>query len=166
MIIRTIRESDAEQFLNLCNKLDTETQFMMLEPGERTTTPEEQRTQIEHLLKHENQTIFVAEHDDQLVGYLAAIGGEFKRNRQSAYIIIGILQAFTGQGIGTKLFQMLEEWAQKQHIYRLELTVMIHNKAGVTLYKKQGFEIEGTKRHSLLVNGQFVDEYYMAKLLE
>ena len=166
MIIRTIRESDAEQFLNLCNKLDIETQFMMLEPGERTTTPEEQRDQIEHLLKYENQTIFVAEHGDQLVGYLAAIGGEFKRNRQSTHIIIGILQAFTGQGIGTKLFQLLEEWAHKQHIHRLELTVMTHNKAGVTLYKKQGFEIEGMKRHSLLVNGQFVDEYYMAKLLE
>ncbi len=45
MIIRKIHESDAEQFLNLCNKLDTETQFMMLEPGERSTTTEEQRTQ-------------------------------------------------------------------------------------------------------------------------
>jgi RimJ/RimL family protein N-acetyltransferase len=166
MIIRTIRESDAEQFLNLCNKLDTETQFMMLEPGERTTTPEEQRTQIEHLLKYENQTIFVAEHGDQLVGCLAALGGQFKRNRHSVYIIIGILQAFTGQGIGTKLFQTLEEWAQQQHIHRMELTVMAHNKAGVALYKKQGFEIEGTKRHSLLVNGQYIDEYYMAKLLE
>jgi hypothetical protein len=41
MIIRKIHESDAEQFLNLCNKLDTETQFMMLEPGERSTTTEE-----------------------------------------------------------------------------------------------------------------------------
>ncbi len=166
MIIRTIRESDAEQFLNLCNKLDTETQFMMIEPGERTTTAKEQRTQIEHLLKHENQTIFVAESGDQLVGYLAAIGGEFKRDRQSVYIVIGILQAFTGQGIGTKLFQMLEEWAHHHHIHRLELTVMSHNKAGLALYKKQGFEIEGTKRHSLLLNGQFVDEYYMAKLLD
>jgi RimJ/RimL family protein N-acetyltransferase len=139
---------------------------MMLEPGERTITPEEQRTQLEDLLKHENQTIFVAEHNDQLVGYLAAIGGQSKRNRQSVYIIIGILQAFTGQGIGTKLFQTLEEWAHQQHIHRLELTVMSHNKAGVALYKKQGFEIEGTKRHSLMVNGQFVDEYYMAKLLD
>ncbi len=166
MIVRTIRESDAEQFLNLCNKLDTETQFMMLEPGERTTTPEEQRTQIEHLLTYENQTIFVAEHRNQLVGYLAALGGQFKRNRHSVYIIIGILQAFTGQGIGTKLFQTLEEWAQQQHIHRMELTVMAHNKAGIALYKKQGFEIEGTKRHSLLVNGQYIDEYYMAKLLE
>jgi ribosomal protein S18 acetylase RimI-like enzyme len=138
MIIRTIRESDAEQFLNLCKKLDDETQFMMLEPGERKTTKEEHRDQIESLLKQENQTIFVAEHDNHIVGYLAAYGGDFMRNRHSAYLIIGILQAFTGQEIGTQLFQTLEEWAQQQHIHRLELTVMTHNKAGITLYRKQG----------------------------
>jgi len=60
----------------------------------------------------------------------------------------------------------LEEWAQQHHIHRLELTVMAHNNAGVALYKKQGFEIEGTKRHSLLINGQYVDEFYMSKLLD
>ena len=139
---------------------------MMLEPGERLTTLVEQRAQIERLLMLENQTIFVAEYNGQLVGYLAALGGEFQRNRHSVYIIIGILQAFTGQGIGTQLFRTLEEWAQLQRIHRLELTVMVHNEAGLALYKKKGFEIEGTKRDSLLVNGKYVDEYYMAKLLD
>src|SRR5437660_3554008 len=166
MIIRTIREDNAEQFLSLCKQLDMETQFMLLEPGERKTTLEEQRTQIEILLRQENQTIFVAEQDNQLVGYLAASGGMFKRSRHSAYLVIGILQAFTGHGIGTQLFQRLEEWTKQQHIHRLELTVMTHNTAGIALYKKQGFAIEGTKRHSLLINGQYVDEFYMSKLLD
>jgi len=166
MIIRTICEDDAEQFLSLCTQLDLETQFMLLEPGERKTTLEEQRTQIETLLRQENQTIFVAEQDDQLVGYLAASGGTFKRTRHSAYLVIGVLQAFRGQGIGTQLFQKLEEWAKQQHIHRLELTVMTHNTAGIALYKKQGFAIEGTKRHSLLIHGQCIDEFYMAKLLD
>ena len=112
---------------------------MLLEPGERKITLEEQRTQLELLLRQENQTIFVAEQDHQLVGYLAASGGEFKRNRRCAYLVIGILHAFTRQGIGTQLFQSLEEWALQQHIHRLELTVMTHNTAGIALYKKQGF---------------------------
>ena len=166
MIIRTIREEDAGQFLGLCKQLDVETQFMLLEPGERTTTLVEQQTQIDILLKQENQTIFVAEQDNRLVGYLEASGGTFKRNRHSAYLVIGILQAFTGRGTGTQLFQTMEEWARQHHIHRLELTVMTHNTAGIALYKKQGFVIEGTKRHSLLINGQYVDEYYMSKLLD
>lgn len=166
MIIRTICLDDAEQFLDLCTRLDEETQFMMLEPGERTITVEEQREDIERLLSKENSTIIVAEEAGQLVGYLAVLGGEFKRNKHTAYIIIGILQAFTGRGVGSKLFTAVEQWAHQNAIHRLELTVMAHNKAGIALYKKRGFEIEGTKKHSLLVNGQYIDEYYMAKLVD
>ena len=166
MLIRTIREDDAEQFLNLCKQLDTETQFMLLDPGERTTTIEEQRAQIDLLLRHENHTILVAEQDNQLVGYLEASGGMFNRNRHSTHIVIGILQAFTGQGIGTQLLEQLEEWAKQRQIHRLELTVMAHNTRGIALYKKQGFVTEGTRRDALLLNGHFMDEFYMSKLLD
>jgi len=147
-------------------KLDQETQFMMFEPGERTTTVEEQRKQIARLLLQENSATFVVEHNGQLVGYLSAFGGEFRRNKHSAYIVIGMLQAFTGKGIGGQLFAAVEAWAHSKSISRLELTVMVHNSAGLALYRKRGFTIEGTKKHSLLINGRYVDEYYMTKLLD
>ena len=166
MLIRIIQLDDAKQLLNLRKKLDQETQFMLFEPGERTTTVEEQREQIQRLLLQENSTIFVVEHNGQLVGYLEAVGGQLRRIRHSVHIVIGILQDFTGQGIGGQLFAALEEWAHQKSITRLELTVMTHNQAGLALYKKRGFTIEGTKKHSLLINGQYVDEYYMAKLLD
>ncbi|WP_407927862.1 GNAT family N-acetyltransferase [Gracilibacillus suaedae] len=48
---------------------------------------------------------------------------------------------------------------------RMELTVAASNRSAVALYKKIGFEIEGTKRKALLVENEYLDEYYMAKLL-
>jgi RimJ/RimL family protein N-acetyltransferase len=78
---------------------------------------------------------------------------------------MGILQSFTGQGIGTMLLGELERWAHQNKIHRLELTAIVHNAAGLALYRKMGFETEGTKRHSLFINGSYVDECYMAKLL-
>jgi RimJ/RimL family protein N-acetyltransferase len=134
MIIRSIRENDSENFLLLCNQLDQETQFMMFEPGERTTTVAEQRQRIQSMLSQDNQNIFVAELDNQLVGFLGASGGRFQRNRHSAYLVIGILQAFAGQGLGTQFFQLLEDWALQHNLHRLELTVMCHNKQAVHLY--------------------------------
>jgi RimJ/RimL family protein N-acetyltransferase len=163
--VREIREQDAEAFLNLCKQLDKETQFMMLEPGERLTTVEGQRERIRNILLKDNQTILVAEDNDKLVGYLGALGGNYKRNRSTVYIIIGVLQAFTDQGVGTELFTGLERWAREHKMHRLELTVMIHNDRAIHVYKKMGFEIEGTKKHSLFVNEVYVDEYYMARLL-
>ena len=165
VIIRTVYENDAENFLNLCKKLDDETSFMMLEPGERAATVEETRARIAQVLTRQNSTILVAECDGQLVGYIEASGGEFRRNRHNASLVIGLLQAYSGQGIGTRLFNVLEAWARQHQLHRLELTAMVHNQAGVTLYKKRGFEIEGVRRHAMVVNGSYVDEYYMAKVL-
>jgi RimJ/RimL family protein N-acetyltransferase len=163
--IREIKEDDAEKFLDLCSQIDAETSFMMFEPGERPTTIEEQRCEIREILLRDNQTIFVAENDGQLIGYLTACGGRYKRNRQTAYIITGILRGFTSQGIGKKLFEKMEQWAKRKDIHRLELNVVAHNEAAVALYRKMGFEIEGKKKHSLLIDDTYADEYWMAKLL-
>ncbi len=165
MILRQIKEEDAERFLELRDRLDEETKFMMLEPGERTVTIKEQQGQINEILSKENQKIFVVEDKNQLVGFLQAFGGRYKKNKHSVYIVMGILKVYSRKGIGTKLFGKLEKWAKQNKIHRLELFVMIHNKAAIALYKKMGFKTEGTKKHSLLVDGLWIDEYCMAKLL-
>lgn len=166
MNIRTIRESDNEQFLHLGKLLDEETQFMLLEPGERTMSVEEQTRRIRNVLSHDNQMIFVAEHDRQLVGFLGAYGGNFRRNHHCVYIVIGIRQNFTDQGIGRQLFNTLEKWALNHKVHRLELTVMSHNERAIHLYQKMGYRIEGTKQDSLWINNRYVDEYHMAKILD
>jgi RimJ/RimL family protein N-acetyltransferase len=163
--LRTIREEDAEQFLSLCLQLDEETHFMMLEPGERTTTVEQQRGRIRQVLERSNQTILVAEADGRLVGYLAGLGGEYRRNAKTVHIVIGVLQSYSGQGIGKRLFQALEEWALERGLHRLELTVMTHNQRGIALYQRMGYQVEGVKRDDLFIDGGYIDQYMMAKLL-
>jgi len=138
---------------------------MMLEPGERTTSVEEQSQRIKHVLSTDNQIIFVAEDENRLVGFLGAYGGGFQRNHHCAYIVTGILQQYVGQGLGAQFFKALDEWATAHNIHRLELTVMCNNERAIHLYKKMGFVIEGSKKDSLLVNDNYVDEYYMAKML-
>ena len=164
-IIREIRESDSENFLSLCRQLDHENKFMMLEPGERKTTIDKQKQRIFEVLSSDNGIVFGAEEAKLLAGYLSAIGGRFTRNRHAAYIVIGILERFTGKGLGTAFFGKLEDWAKSHAIHRLELSVMVHNQRGIGLYQKMGFAIEGVKRDSLLVDGSYVDEYYMSKLI-
>lgn len=163
--IREIAIGDAEKFLKLCKRLDEETTFMLLEPGERSTTKEQQEDRIRTILGNQNQMIFVAEVEGDLVGYIAGLGGSYRRNRHKADIVIGILQADTGRGLGLHLFQTLETWAQEQGLHKLELTVMAHNERAIGLYRKMGFRVEGISVDSLLVDGRFVDELDMAKIL-
>ena len=164
-IIRQITLDDAEAFLNLRTQLDYETKFMMLEPGERQTTIEQERERLMSLLAADNSMVFLAETDGNPIGFLWANGGTFRRNHHSVHIIIGIRAAHTNQGIGTRLFQECESWARERGLHRLELTVMTSNHLGIALYKKMGFQIEGTALDALRVGGTYVDLHYMSKLL-
>ena len=56
--------------------------------------------------------------------------------------------------------------AKESGIVRLELTVECENDGAKTLYERMGFEIEGIRPKSMKVNGRFVDEYYMGKILK
>jgi len=138
---------------------------MLVEPGERSTDTDLERERLAGVLSRPNQTLIVAETDDQLVGYVAVLGGHYRRNRHSAHIVIGVLAAFAGEGIGGSLLDEASSWSKGVGIHRLELTVMAHNDRAIRLYERKGFVREGTRRHALLVNGAWVDELHMAKLL-
>ncbi|MDW7650138.1 MAG: GNAT family N-acetyltransferase [Bacillota bacterium] len=166
MVIREIREDDAPAFLDLQKQIEEESMFMLLTPGERETAVEEKRKLIRDVLSRDNQTIFVVENDKgELVGYLRALGGEYEKTKHCAYITVGVLEEYTGQGLGTSLLETLDRWAQQKGLHRLELIVMQNNEPAVNLYRKMGYDIEGTKKDSLMVGDEFVDEYYMGKLI-
>lgn len=162
MQIRKAAPEDAEKLVNLMKHVE-QSEFMLLEPGERKTEPEQLSKRIEAL--GEDSAILLAEDADGIVGYMFAMGEGVRRKRHSAYIALGIAEGQRGKGIGTELVRALDSWAALISLHRLELTVMETNAAGLALYKKAGFEVEGTKRDSLLINGQFVNEYYMAKII-
>lgn len=165
MKIRHIEMEDAQSFARLLLQVDEESEFMLFEGGERTMDVSSAEARIKTVKSENNSTIIVAEDQGKLVGYLMAMGGQARRNRHSAYLVVGLLKDYRGQGLGTRMFQKLEEWSREKNIHRLELTVISKNKAGVALYKKMGFEMEGVKKDSLYINGEYVDEYYMGKLL-
>lgn len=164
MNIRPIEVRDAEQYLALSKKLD-ESNFMLHEPGERKTTLEQQTKSIETILSKKNNIIFVAEVEGNLVGFIAAIGNQFQRNKHCAYLVIGVLDMYQGQGIATKLFNRVFDWAKEVKLSRLELTVIKDNNKAFNLYKKMGFTLEGEKVNSLIIDGNPTSEYYLYKLL-
>jgi len=165
--IRPLTLADAPAFLALLRLLDQETTFMLYEPGERRTTLAQLLGEIERLDHAPNRAIFVAATaENDLAGYIAATGGSARRNRHKADLTIAVTQEHSGQGLGTRLMQTIEEWARAQGLHKLELTVMAHNERAIALYRKMGFRDEGRQADSLLVNGRYIDELSLGKLLD
>ncbi len=162
-----LRIEEIECFWNLLNTLDNETNYMMYEPKERAqcTNIQELCADIKSNVINGADFLLIASEDDKIVGYIRAERGKFRRNFHTAYIVVGVLRDYAGKGIGTTFFKELDKWASQNNVHRLELTVECRNHAAMHLYKKSGFKIEGTRAKSMLVEGNFVDEYYMAKIL-
>ncbi len=156
--------ADAAALLALKQQLDRETSFMLLEPDERTETAQDIAADLERPAGS-NSVIILAEGMGGAVGYADVRGGEFRRNRTTAYLVIGVLATASGQGVGSGLLRAIEGWAPPRGIHRLELTVMAGNERARRLYERMGFEVEGRRRECLTVDGQLVDEVYMGKLL-
>ncbi|SMP17166.1 Protein N-acetyltransferase, RimJ/RimL family [Laceyella tengchongensis] len=165
MHIRPVKHTDADMLFTFFEQLDRETNFLLFEPGERNPSRQRQEIRLQQILESNSERMWVVTDEQRISGYLGLRRGNVHRNRHAAIIAMGLLQSCCGQGWGAKLLQHAESWARGHQIHRLGLTVMTHNERALRLYQKQGFVIEGLQKDSLLVNGTYVDEYLMAKIL-
>lgn len=109
--------------------------------------------------------LFIAVEERKIIGFLGGTGGKVNRNRHSIHIAMGVLITKQRRGIGSQLLDAFIEWAESNLFHRIELSVMENNANAKALYEKTGFKTEGIKYDSLKVNGKYINEYFMAKLI-
>nr|WP_281241405.1 GNAT family N-acetyltransferase [Salimicrobium halophilum] len=165
MDYRPLDIDDAQQFLKLNKELD-ESGYMLYAPGERKMSVEEQQQLIHKITEDPSSDLLVGEENGEITGFILMKGNELERNRHAAYLALGVKEAWRGQGIGKALLRQAFRWAREKGVSRLELTVLKGNKTAIHMYKQMGFKIEGEKVHSLKIDGEYRNEYYMYKLLK
>ncbi len=87
------------------------------------------------------------------------------RRRHVGRIGMAVRDDWQGKGIGTALMEAAVDLADNWlGLTRIELEVYTDNQAGITLYEKFGFEMEGTHRRFAFRAGEYVDAYSMARI--
>lgn len=109
--------------------------------------------------------LLVAELEGAVVGAAGLHpAGASQRRRHAWSIGISVLADAQGRGVGSALMAGLCDYADRWvGALRLELSVYTDNARALGLYKKFGFEIEGTMRGYAMRDGQFTDTYAMAR---
>lgn len=103
-------------------------------------------------------------------GEIVAMGGldlfpKSPRRRHAGHIGLAVHDKWQSKGVGTALMKALIDVADKWlNLSRLELTVFNDNEPALRLYKKLGFEVEGTHRKFAFRDGSYVDAYTMARV--
>jgi L-phenylalanine/L-methionine N-acetyltransferase len=111
--------------------------------------------------------LLVAEIDGKVVGNCGLhTVSKSPRRKHVGTIGISVHDAWHGRGVGRALLAAAIDIADNWIAYtRLELTVYTDNAPALALYRKFGFEAEGTHRNFALRDGGFVDALAMARLV-
>ncbi len=115
---------------------------------------------------NDNQRHFVAiAKDGELLGHLALNLSTKPRLKHSASFGVAVAKASRGKGVGRFLLEHLVSYCDEElELARLELEVHANNAAALSLYKSFGFEVEGTKRQAVLVEGELIDIIIMSRV--
>lgn len=117
----------------------------------------------------------LAENQENVFELVACVEGEIvgqvflqiftrPRRKHVGQIGMSVRDDYQGQGVGSALMQAAVDMADRWlNVLRLELDVYTDNEPAVRLYKKFGFEIEGTLKKYAFRDGEYVDVYAMAR---
>lgn len=165
VVIRQIKAADYDVIMDFLEEMSLQDTFTNQYPGQPKKDRESSIKQYENpnnlflMVELANNkvvgvsNISIAKPNHPIVGRNAGFG-------------ISILSSHQGVGLGTKLMQMMEDWARERNMHRIEGKVRTYNPKAISLYLKQGFYIEGRHLEASFIEGKWCDEYSIAKILE
>jgi RimJ/RimL family protein N-acetyltransferase len=164
--IRDATPQDAASLIGLRKAIFGESDFMLYAPSEYTVSSNDVVRQIERISQSGDSRLLLTDSEGMLVGFLTVTGSDVPRRRHAASIVVGVLRDYWGRGIAGAMLSEVLRWAPTVGISRLELGVMTENQRAIALYKRFGFQVEGTRRRAYIVGNKPVDEHLMAHVDE
>ncbi|WP_189799410.1 GNAT family N-acetyltransferase [Tateyamaria sp. syn59] len=107
-------------------------------------------------------THLVAVDGDAVVGWCDILPHSAAVRRHIGVLGIGVLQTYRGHGLGRALLSRALADVSTQRFAKIELRVRASNTAACHLYRSMGFQVEGTLRDDIRVNGVSDSTYCMA----
>jgi putative acetyltransferase len=159
ILVRPVREDDADDLYAIISRPEVSKTLVFTPSIEFSDTLEwiEKRDPHQHRL--------VAEVDGLVVGSGTMTAVTRARRNHTGELGLMVRPDYWNLRVGTSLMAGLLNIADNWlNLKRIELSVFCHNTAAVRLYENFGFEIECTMRDNVFGEGQFQDEYFMARL--
>lgn len=132
--------------------------------GFRITEEREARF-IERFRKNPDEVMYVVKYCDTVVANAVIERERIPRLSHRARLTLTVLRAFWGQGIGSRLMEMMINFAKDTGAAVISLECRADNERAVSLYTRFGFRTVGTMERYFNINGEYHSAYLMELLL-
>lgn len=161
--IRQANTDDAEKLLNCIKTYLPQSDFIPKLKEEVKMTTEQEAAWIDSFLASDNSLLLVAIFEDDIIGNIDLTGNQRKIMQHTAVIGMGMLEAWRNSGLGTALMKCAIDWAKANAILELLwLQVYTENQVALGLYRKLGFQENGTIKNFFKHNDTYFDKLTMS----
>ena len=111
----------------------------------------------------DESTIFIAEHENKLIGMTGVMRSNSPKTRHSAWIWgVYVTPEWRDLHIAKDLITSCLDWAKARNIVLAKLGVAVVNEPAIRCYQRCGFRTYGTEPRAILYDGKYFDEYLMS----
>ena len=118
-------------------------------------------------MQTDESTIFLAQHEGELIGMTGIARGSSPKTRHSAVIWgVYVRPEWRSLHIAEELIRSCFTWAKTRKIVIAKLSVATINQPAIRCYERCGFEPYGTEPHAGFYEGKYYDAYLMSHSLD
>ena len=156
---------DAQKLLVHLHAVGAETDNLTFGADSFNISPEREARFISRFSSAEKDVMLVALDGDIVVGNAIIEHNRIPRLSHRAELSVTVLRDYWGQGIGTRLIEMLVDFSQRVGHEVITLTVRADNDRAIALYTKCGLTRVGEMKNYFKISGVSHDAYLMEKYL-
>ena len=156
---------DSQKLLVHLHTVGRETDNLTFGADSFNISPEREARFISRFSSAEKDVMLVALDGDIVVGNAIIEHNRIPRLSHRAELSVTVLRDYWGQGIGTRLIEMLVDFSQRVGHEVITLTVRADNDRAIALYTKCGFTRVGEMKNYFKISGVSHDAYLMEKYL-
>jgi ribosomal protein S18 acetylase RimI-like enzyme len=158
-VIRQAREEDMEPLVSVIRDSLTDDRYIVGETLADVVDHEEV------LLRHnelQSRVVFVATVGGRVVGWVHLDHPEREALAHTAMLTVGVHREHRGHGIGERLLERGQRWAEAVGTEKLYNSVPATNEPAIDFLSERGWETEAVREGHYRIDGEYVDEVMMA----
>ena len=161
LIISKANIVDAEDIVHFLNMAGGESDFLTFGLNDFPVSIAEEKEIITECNLQEQCLMLVGKINGEIISQLFLERSNNLRLSHIGTLGITVAKKYWRRSIGKKMILAAIDWAKLSHLTKLQLYVRTDNVGAIDLYKKLGFDIEGTITRAVKIENKYFDNYLM-----